>query len=245
MCAAHFANNWGAYLLLSWLPKYLTSLGAAATASQAAPLPPPAAGSPRLNPAGATLADGSTLFSTPYAVAIVADNVGGWVADEVLLSRCRLKLLHARKCMQAVAMLVPCGCFLLLCGSTSAGGATALLAAAIAASSWSHAGYAANILDLAGGDAATAAQMWGVVNTIGTVPGIAANVVTGRVLAAAPTAAAGWVRVFSTGAATYVCGLTAFLALAQALPLPTSGAEKAGSCGAGGLLGPKPARSPR
>ncbi|EOD35641.1 hypothetical protein EMIHUDRAFT_455309 [Emiliania huxleyi CCMP1516] len=127
VCAAHFANNWGAYLLLSWLPKYLTSLGAAATASQAAPLPPPAAGSPRLNPAGATLADGSTLFSTPYAVAIVADNVGGWVADEVLLSRCRLKLLHARKCMQAVAML-----------------------------------------------------MWGVVNTIGTVPGIAANVVTGR-----------------------------------------------------------------
>ena len=121
----------------------------------------------------------------------MADTVGGWVADEVLLSRCRLKLLHARKCMQAVAMLVPCGCFLLLCGSTSAGGAAALLAAAIAASSWSHAGYAANILDLAGGDAATAAQMWGVVNTIGTVPGIAANVVTGRVLAAAPTAAAG------------------------------------------------------
>ncbi|EOD05239.1 hypothetical protein EMIHUDRAFT_448586 [Emiliania huxleyi CCMP1516] len=148
VCAAHFANNWGAYLLLSWLP------------------------------------------NTPYAVAIVADNVGGWVADEVLLSRCRLKLLHARKSMQAVAML-----------------------------------------------------MWGVVNTIGTVPGIAANVVTGRVLAAAPTAAAGaWVRVFSTGAAIYVCGLTAFLALAQALPLPTSGAEKAGSCGAGGLLGPKPAR---
>ena len=81
-------------------------------------------------------------------------------------------------------------------------------AAAIAASSWSHAGYAANILDLAGGDAATAAQMWGVVNTIGTVPGIAANVVTGRVLAAAPTAAAGWVRVFSTGAATRADALT-------------------------------------
>ncbi|EOD22402.1 hypothetical protein EMIHUDRAFT_240437 [Emiliania huxleyi CCMP1516] len=168
VCAAHFANNWGAYPLLSWLP------------------------------------------NTPYAVAIVADNVGGWVADEVLLSRCRLRLLHARKSMQAVAMLVPCGCFLLLCGSTSAGGATALLAAAIAASSWSHAGYAANILDLAGGDAATTAQMWGVVNTVGTVPGIAANVVTGRVLAAAPTAAAG------------------------------RGAEKAGSCGAGAVLGPNP-----
>ena len=170
----------------------------------------------------------------------MADNVGGWVADEVLLSRCRLRLLHARKSMQAVAMLVPCGCFLLLCGSTSAGGATALLAAAIAASSWSHAGYAANILDLAGGDAATTAQMWGVVNTVGTVPGIAANVVTGRVLAAAPTAAAGWVRVFSTGAAIYVCGLTAFLALAQALPLPTSGAEKAGSCGTGAGARAKP-----
>ena len=47
VCAAHFANNWGAYLLLSWLPKYLISLGATVTASRAAPLPPPAAGSPR------------------------------------------------------------------------------------------------------------------------------------------------------------------------------------------------------
>ena len=187
--AAHFATNWGHYLLLTWLPTYLTSLGL-------------------------QLGAGGALFAMPYLVAVVMGNTGGWIADELLQRRCGWSLRTTRKAMQAIAHGVPAACFGLLCATTSAVAATAMLTVAISAASFSHSGYNANLIDICGGEAAHTARMMGVVNTVGTLPGILASWSTGQLLTGDGTQAE-WRRVWTLGIAVYAVGLGAFLRFCQ------------------------------
>ena len=121
ICLAHFATNWGHYLLLTWLPSYLTSLGL------------------RLDSA-------ATLFATPYMAAIIVGNTGGWVADELLQRRLGWSVRTTRKAMQSVGHAMPALCFGLLCATSTAVTATGLLTVAISAASFSHSGYNASKL---------------------------------------------------------------------------------------------------
>ena len=193
ICAAHFSINWGSYLLLSWLPKYLVHLGA-------------------------KLGEGGALFSTPYLTAVFFDNVGGWVADEVLLRRFGCSLRRVRKAIQAAANLVPAACFVALCGVREPATATALLTVAICFASLSHSACMANILDLTAGSAAHAGLLMGVANTVGTLPGIMANLITGRMLGG-HDGRQRWEHVFGLGVAVYIAGLVVYLRYAQGRPI--------------------------
>lgn len=205
ICAAHFSMNWGSYLLLSWLPRYLVSLGA------------------RLGEAGA-------LFSTPYLAAIFFGNVGGWVADEVLLRRLGCSLRRVRKAIQAAASTVPAACFLGLCGVAEPATATALLTVAICFASLTHSACLANILDLTAGSAANAGLLMGVANTVGTLPGILANLITGRMLGGQDDDGGPqhWEHVFGLGVAVYIAGLVVYLRYAQGQPI--FGGAEASTC---------------
>ena len=71
------------YLLLSWIPKYLTHLGL-------------------------TLDKGGVLYALPFICAGLLDNAAAWIADELLLQRFQFSLRATRKTMQAViTMLAP------------------------------------------------------------------------------------------------------------------------------------------
>ena len=71
--------------------------------------------------------------------------------------------------------------------------------------SLSHSGAMANILDLTAGSAAHAGMLMGVANTVGTVPGIVANLVTGRMLGR--SGGPHWDDVFALGVGVYLVGL--------------------------------------
>ena len=78
ICAAHFSHNWGQYLLLSWIPKYLTHLGL-------------------------TLDKGGVLYALPFICAGILDNAAAWIADELLLQRSPPRVDHTPSTWSAVA----------------------------------------------------------------------------------------------------------------------------------------------
>ncbi|KAL1510641.1 hypothetical protein AB1Y20_006940 [Prymnesium parvum] len=184
ICAAHFSHNWGAYLLLSWIPQYLSHLGL-------------------------SLKQGGALYALPFVCAALLDNAGAWVADALLLQRLRLSLRATRKAMQAVAMLVPMACLCALAVTSDPYVALALLCAAVSFASLSHSGYSANIIDIA---PQLAGSLMGVVNTIGTIPGVLANWLAGYILA---QPGGTWGHVFMIAVLVYAAGLAAFLRYAQ------------------------------
>ena len=154
---------------------------------------------------------------------MVVDNAGGWIADELLQRRLRWSVRATRKAVQAVASGAPALCFVALCATRDAKAAAALLSVAVSASSLSHSGYLANLLDIAGGCPALSANLAGVANTVGTLPGILANGLTGRIL----EAGGGWHDVFALTAAIYVVGSGAFLRYAQGHAVFDAGARRA------------------
>lgn len=189
---------------------------------------------------GLPLADGASRFAAPYVLSIVVANVGGWVADELLLRRLRLSVLRTRKIVQSVAYAVPITCFTLL--ATQGRGvspqlASTLLTMAIAAFSLSASGYLANMVDISGGPAMAGALM-GVSNTLGTLPGILANGLTGWMLEAS---GGDWSNVFRLAVALYAIGLAVYLRFAKGQPpkafalAHAAAANGAAGAGAAGL----------
>lgn len=184
ICAAHFSHNWGSYLLLSWIPLYLTGLGL-------------------------SLKQSGSLFALPYVCAMLLDNAAAWFADNVLLRMFNFSVRTTRKTMQAVAMLVPMACFACLIWTSDPHIALFFLCAAVSFGSISHSGYSANIIDIA---PQLAGPLMGIVNTVGTVPGVLANWLTGYILSRPDC---GWAHVFSVTLVVYAFGLVAFLCFAQ------------------------------
>jgi nitrate/nitrite transporter NarK len=111
--------------------------------------------------------------------------------------------------MQAVAMLVPMACLAALSVVTDPYVALGFLTAAVAFASLSHSGYSANIIDIA---PQLAGPLMGVVNTIGTVPGVLANILAGHILS---SPGGSWAQIFMIALVVYAVGLAAFLRHAQ------------------------------
>eukprot|EP01012_Entosiphon_sulcatum_P068957 TRINITY_DN9945_c0_g1_i1.p1 TRINITY_DN9945_c0_g1~~TRINITY_DN9945_c0_g1_i1.p1 ORF type:complete len:435 (+),score=34.92 TRINITY_DN9945_c0_g1_i1:24-1328(+) len=152
--AAHFGNNWGFYLLISWLPKYFVSLGLG-------------------------ISTAGFYGCLPYIGCWLGSNSGGWIADHLRARGTRL--VTVRRLVSTVALLGPAIFFLLIivCEVRSAWLAALLLAGSAYCAATSHAGFLSNILDVA---PRHAAPLLGVSNTIATIPGIAGNLITGWVL---------------------------------------------------------------
>jgi ACS family sodium-dependent inorganic phosphate cotransporter len=149
--AAHFATAWGWFIVLSWLPKYLKSLGADTQRA-------------------------GMYAIAPFAAQVVSNVGAGWLADHLLekgYNRTRV-----RKAMTAVALLGSGLALLLLaylrCRSIAA--VSAFMVVILGLKGFGHAGYGVNMIDIAPG---ATGQLFGLSNTIACSAGILGNVATG------------------------------------------------------------------
>jgi ACS family sodium-dependent inorganic phosphate cotransporter len=146
----HFCHNWSLYVLLAWLPSYFKTTF------------------------GVTIASAGVLSAAPWATSFVVANLIGAVADRLL--KAGRDRTTVRKSLQLIGLLGGAGFLLLLhqAGSITAGllimcGATGTLAFCMA-------GFAPNAFDVA---PRYADVVWGLSNTVATIPGIAGVAITG------------------------------------------------------------------
>ncbi|KAK9806084.1 hypothetical protein WJX72_000485 [[Myrmecia] bisecta] len=175
LCWTHSAIGWGFFILQSWIPTYLSSLGMA-------------------DPGTAGLLSALPWVATA-AVALIAGNLADW-----MLTRLHWELPRVRRVMQSIASLGPALALLPLvlvpqrCGVT---GSVACLTATLALQAFCYAGFHTYVQDVAPADAG---KLLGITNTCGTAVGIVGNLATGRLAASSW----GYTAVFGLTAAVYL-----------------------------------------
>jgi MFS transporter, ACS family, solute carrier family 17 (sodium-dependent inorganic phosphate cotransporter), other len=150
---AHLCNNFGFYIILLWLPSYL---------SHNFHVPMERLGA---------------LSVIPYAVAFVMQNAAGWFADE--LQKRGMSLTAVRKLLQGAAFVTGALPLIALPTATSVGVAVTLVTLSIGGSALGAGAFAVNHLDVA---PRYAGILMGLSNTFATIPGIVGVAATGFIL---------------------------------------------------------------
>lgn len=188
---SHFASNWAFYTLSSWLPQYLEQqLGFSAAASGEVALLP---------------------FMAVFAVVTVA----GWGADRLIAAG--WARLSVRTLMQALGFLLPALCLVGVALARGVGVKLVLLVLAMGASGFGVAGFGSAMLDMT---PEFAGVMFGVSNTVATIPGIVSPLLTGDLLESAPAATA-WRLVFLLSSAVYGLGFGVWVLAGQSDRVPS------------------------
>jgi ACS family sodium-dependent inorganic phosphate cotransporter len=146
----HFANNWGLYVLLSWLPSYFSSQ------------------------LGVNLRSVWLFVAPPWIASFLMSNVAGWIADRMIISG--KSVTFTRKLMQSIGFLGPAFALGVLATTTEAVTAVVLLSAALGLASFTFAGLGCNHLDISPRHAGV---IFGISNTAATIPGIVGVALTG------------------------------------------------------------------
>lgn len=147
---AHFASNWTLYLFLSWLPSFFK------------------------RSYGVGLTDAGLLSAVPWLVSFLMGNISGAVADRLLARG--VEPVRVRKLMQGLSFGGGALGLVLLAHAGTAGTALALACCVTACFALGYAGFAPNAMDIA---PEYAGVLWGMSNTIATVPGIVGVYITG------------------------------------------------------------------
>ncbi len=147
---AHFASNWGLYVLLAWMPSYFKTTF------------------------GVSLASAGVLSAAPWLVNFIAANFAGAWADRML--RAGRSAAFVRKLMQAIALVGGAVFMLLLTRATTPTEAVVIMCFATATSACAMSGFAPNCFDIA---PKYADVIWGISNTFATLPGIVGIYITG------------------------------------------------------------------
>ena len=175
---AHLCNNFGFYIILLWLPSYLTR-------TFSVPM------------------DRLGAFSViPWIVAFIMQNTSGWFADG--LRKRGMRLTTVRKLMQAGAFTLGGLPLLILPIARSPEMAVALVTISIGGTALGAGGFVVNHLDVA---PRYAGILMGISNTAATVPGIIGVAATGFILEATNSFAAVFYLtaiVYAVGAIFYV-----------------------------------------
>ncbi|NNK37989.1 MAG: MFS transporter, partial [Xanthomonadales bacterium] len=146
----HFCNNWGLYVLLSWLPSYFASQ------------------------LGVNLRSVWIFIAPPWIASFLVSNVAGWIADRMIASG--RSVTFTRKFLQTIGFLGPAVALGLLAGTTDAVTAVVLLSIGLGLASFTFAGAGCNHLDISPRHAGI---IFGISNTAATVPGIVGVALTG------------------------------------------------------------------
>jgi len=146
----HFANNWGLYVLLSWLPSYFSSQ------------------------LGVNLRSVWLFVAPPWIASFLMSNVAGWIADRMIISG--KSVTFTRKLMQSIGFLGPAFALGALATTTEAVTAVVLLSTALGLASFTFAGLGCNHLDISPRHAGV---IFGISNTAATIPGIVGVALTG------------------------------------------------------------------
>lgn len=152
--ASHAAFNYGWYVLLCWIPQYLS------------------------NELHMKLSDHPFLAAMPYAFGFIGLLSSGYLSD-VVINKGICTRLQTRRMMNSIGLFGPAGFLYLLRYATTSHTALALLSLALFTGRMSTSGYWVNMIDV-GGD--KAGQVMGTSNTIATLPGIFGNLITGYIL---------------------------------------------------------------
>jgi ACS family sodium-dependent inorganic phosphate cotransporter len=146
----HFANNWGLYVLLSWLPSYFASQ------------------------LGVNLRSVWLFVAPPWIASFLMSNVAGWIADRMIISG--KSVTFTRKFMQSIGFIGPAMALGALATTTDAVTAVVLLSTALGLASFTFAGLGCNHLDISPRHAGV---IFGISNTAATIPGIVGVALTG------------------------------------------------------------------
>lgn len=151
---AHFAMNWSSYIIMQWLPTYLSrSLGANAKSI--------------------------SLTAVPYVVNSLVGIVAGHVADSLLLDN--WSVLSVRRLMTSIGLIGP-GLFLAFFGVVdNLLAAVILVSISMGLCSCNSAGHLSNHVDIAPNNAGTT---FAISNTIATIPGILCGPITAELVTA-------------------------------------------------------------
>jgi ACS family sodium-dependent inorganic phosphate cotransporter len=147
---SHFASNWSLYLLLAWLPSYFKTTF------------------------GVSLANAGLLSAAPWLVSFVVANLAGAWADRML--KAGRDTGFVRKLMQTIALVGGAVFLLLLTKATTATAAVLLMCCATGAAAFCMSGFGPNCFDIA---PRYADVIWGISNSVATLPGIIGVYVTG------------------------------------------------------------------
>ena len=146
----HFACNWSLYLLLAWLPSYFKTTF------------------------GVSLTSAGLLSAAPWLVSFVVANVVGAWADRLI--RAGRSAEFVRKLMQTIGLVGGAASLLLLTRATTPATAVFLMCCATGAGAFCMSGFAPNCFDIA---PRYADVIWGISNTVATLPGIIGVYITG------------------------------------------------------------------
>jgi ACS family sodium-dependent inorganic phosphate cotransporter len=152
---AHLCNNFGFYIILLWLPSYLTRTF------------------------GVPMASLGNFSVVPWVAAFIMQNSSGWIADG--LHKRGMPLTTVRKLMQSSAFTIGGLPLLLLPMVRSPEMAVVLVTLSIGGTALGGGGFAVNHFDVA---PRYAGILMGISNTAATVPGIIGVAATGFILEA-------------------------------------------------------------
>ncbi|MBN7797507.1 ACS family MFS transporter [Parahaliea mediterranea] len=152
---ATFSNNWTLYVLLAWLPTFVTS------------------------GLGVEFSSVGIFSVAPYIVSFIFLNVAGKLADHCVQRG--IPVRRVRVAMQVVSGLGYTITLLVVGHAGSAVEAIAIISIGCAFGACSAGGFGANHIDIAPRQAGT---LLGIANTFGTLPGIVGVYVSGAILQA-------------------------------------------------------------
>ncbi len=147
---AHFCNNWGLYVLLSWLPSYFSSQ------------------------LGISLKSVWIYVAPPWIASFVVGNIAGVLADRLIARG--WTVTRVRRFMQGIGSGGPALALIALASVRDADTAVILLTVSLGLGAFSFAGFASNHLDIAPRHAGI---LFGISNTAATIPGIIGVALTG------------------------------------------------------------------
>ncbi|KAL9247010.1 hypothetical protein vseg_020484 [Gypsophila vaccaria] len=147
---ANFTNNWGYFVLLSWMPIYFKTV------------------------LGVNLKEAAWFSAVPWGVMAVSSYVAGAASDHLI--KAGYSLILVRKIMQSIGFVGPGLSLLCLNYAKSPVVTSVILTLALSFSSFSQAGYLLNIQDIA---PQSAGLLHGISNAAGTLAAIISTIGTG------------------------------------------------------------------
>ncbi|URE11349.1 Sugar transporter [Musa troglodytarum] len=147
---ANVANNWGYFVLLSWMPVYFKTVY------------------------NVNLKQAAWFSAVPWGVMALSGYIAGASSDFMIKSGCRIT--SVRKLMQSIGFIGPAVSLLCLRYAQTPTAAAVLMTIALSLSSFSQAGYFLNIQDIA---PKYAGFLHGITNSAGTLAAIISTIGTG------------------------------------------------------------------
>jgi sugar phosphate permease len=187
ICISQTCFGFGWYVFLSWLPRFLQ------------------------DGLELDLSSKSFIAALPYCVGFIGLLLAGSLSDYIV-SRELFSLLNSRKIFNTVGSVGPAICLFLLPMTQDQYLALVLLCVLMFLARFSVCGHSINIIDVA---PQHAGQLLGFCNTVSTLSGIAANILTGKILERTGS----WQLVFWIPAILNIIGAIAFLIFADTEPI--------------------------